>query len=100
VVPPSDDPILVEWHVPVDGSRNHVEPCHSADHSSAGSWRCATAATRLARCAGSDSSVLEAMARGVLPWADRRRSQALVLISHEGIERREVQASSWPSRDA
>src|SRR3954467_8627934 len=46
-----DDPFMVEWHVPMDGKSNYVEPCHHP--TTLVVWparRCTTAPTRIVRC--------------------------------------------------
>ena len=100
LVPTTDDPIMVAWHVPMVSS-NNVEPCHHAD------------CTRRLACLTLYDGCGAGCAMSGTGWrvaGDRWRDvsfagmaggdgMALVLVSHDGVDRREVQdvlRRRWP----
>jgi hypothetical protein len=57
LVPPTDAPIMVAWHVPVDGRSGYVEPCcHPTALVGWPARRCTTAAAWAARRSRQDGA--------------------------------------------
>ena len=100
LVPTTDDPGMVVWHVPMVGRQPRLSLAIIPLHSSAG------LPTLYGGCGAGLRDVRDRMARRSRRWRDvcfagmaGGDHMALVLVSHEGIDRREVQdvlRRRWP----
>ena len=97
---PTDDPFMVEWHVPMVG-RSNTSSLAIIPTALVG-WparRCTTAAAWVARRSRPDGAAQEAMARVCFAGMAGGDGMALVMVTHEGVDRREVEdvlRRRWP----